>query len=172
SRSIDSSEYNVEPIIAEPNRFLYEAYLGRINVGASMTFDVFVDDSAVQVGTTTLKGDVNRTWYDGISYSLVGEKPSYIASTNIPGNVKLEQNFPNPFNPLTKICYSVKTASFVTLAVYDVLGREIKTLVNREQIPGQYSVEFDASSYASGVYFYTLRVNSELVATKKMLLIR
>jgi hypothetical protein len=80
----------------------------------------------------------------------------------------LEQNYPNPFNPSTVITYSIPTQSLVTLAVYDILGREIATLLDSRQLPGQHSVLFDARDIASGVYFYQLKANGE-VATRKML---
>ncbi len=89
----------------------------------------------------------------------------------------LDQNYPNPFNPSTTIEYSIPnvatqgTSPNVQLIVYDVLGRKVKTLVNKKQSPGNYSVRFDASELNSGVYFYTLRAGS-FVATKKMILMK
>jgi hypothetical protein len=100
----------------------------------------------------------------------------------------LEQNYPNPFNPSTKIKYQIPELSFITLKVYDALGSEVATLVNEEKPIGSYEVEFsaiggsasggDASSFASGVYFYRLQVypaNGEagsFVETKKMVLLK
>jgi aminopeptidase N len=92
-------------------------------------------------------------------------------------NFSLEQNYPNPFNPSTTIKYSlpssVKTlrAMSVQLKVYDILGREIQTLVNKEQVPGNYEVQFDASKITSGIYFYKLQSGS-FVESRKMLLLR
>jgi hypothetical protein len=80
----------------------------------------------------------------------------------------LNQNFPNPFNPATIIQYTLSTKQFVTLKVFDVLGREIVTLVNGEKDPGQYEVEFSAKGgYPSGVYLYRLKTGNG-TATKKM----
>jgi len=76
----------------------------------------------------------------------------------IPDEYALLQNYPNPFNPTTKIKYSISGLSFVTVKVFDVLGNEIKTLVNEEKPAGFYDVELDASSLASGIYFYRLQV--------------
>ena len=87
-------------------------------------------------------------------------------------NYSLEQNYPNPFNPFTTISYSIPNASFVTLKIYDILGREIQILVNEFQYYDSYSVTFNASNLSSGIYFYKLRAGKHLVATKKMLLIR
>jgi hypothetical protein len=83
----------------------------------------------------------------------------------------LSQNYPNPFNPSTKISYSIKEEGFVTLKVYDVLGKEVITLVNKEQAAGNYEVTFDASKLSSGVYLYTIKAGS-FVQTRKMLLMK
>ena len=83
----------------------------------------------------------------------------------------LEQNYPNPFNPTTSIQYSVNSIQFVSLKIYDVLGNEVKTLVNEMQPTGTYKVGFDATSLTSGVYFYQLRQNNSVI-TKKMILVK
>ncbi len=77
----------------------------------------------------------------------------------LPAEYKLFQNYPNPFNPTTKINYAIPKQGFVTLKVYDVLGREVANLVNEVKTAGNYIVDFDASYLASGVYFYKLEVN-------------
>jgi photosystem II stability/assembly factor-like uncharacterized protein len=94
-------------------------------------------------------------------------------------NFSLEQNFPNPFNPITSIQYAVSNRQFVTLKVYDLLGREIVTLVNEVKPAGEYEVEFNASNLPSrqgsalmsGIYFYQLKAG-EFVETRKMVLLR
>jgi hypothetical protein len=83
----------------------------------------------------------------------------------------LEQNYPNPFNPSTTIKFQLPELSFVTLKVYDVLGNEIKTLVNEEKVVGNYEVEFNATRLPSGIYFYRLQSGS-FVETKKMVLMK
>lgn len=88
-----------------------------------------------------------------------------------PGGYWLFQNYPNPFNPTTKISYSIPNPDFVTAKIYDMLGREIQTLVNEFQKTGTYSFNFDASKFSSGIYFYKLQVGN-YVETKKMLLMR
>jgi len=90
---------------------------------------------------------------------------------NLPDSYKLFQNYPNPFNPSTIIKYDIPDESNVTLKVFDVLGREIATLVNKEQKAGYYEVEFEASNLSSGIYFYRIHVGG-FVDTKKMLLLR
>jgi subtilisin family serine protease len=90
---------------------------------------------------------------------------------NIPKEFALTQNYPNPFNPTTVISYALPKSSSVKLVVYDMLGREIKTLVNEFKQAGSYDVSFDASSLASGVYFY--RINAgDFTDAKKMMLIK
>ncbi|MCU0372441.1 MAG: T9SS type A sorting domain-containing protein [Ignavibacteria bacterium] len=89
----------------------------------------------------------------------------------IPGNFELMQNYPNPFNPATKINYSVPRESFVTIKVYDMLGREIAQLVNENKRAGTYSVEFIAKNLSSGVYFYSLK-SDDFYAVKKMVVVK
>jgi hypothetical protein len=87
-------------------------------------------------------------------------------------NFMLHQNYPNPFNPTTKISYSLPQSNNVTLRVYDILGKEVSTLVDEFQTQNSYSVEFNASDLPSGVYFYKLYVAQQLIETKKMLLLQ
>ncbi len=88
-----------------------------------------------------------------------------------PSSFTLDQNFPNPFNPTTNIRYSIPFATKVVLRVYDILGREVRTLVNTVQAPGQYTVTLNAQRLASGVYFY--RINAgDFSATKKFVVVR
>ena len=91
--------------------------------------------------------------------------------TAIPTIFELQQNYPNPFNPTTNIEFWIAEFGLVSLKVYDVLGREVATLVNEEKIAGMYEVNFDASSIASGVYIYKIRAG-EFVSFKKMLLLK
>jgi enterochelin esterase family protein len=78
------------------------------------------------------------------------------SAESAPAEFELCQNYPNPFNPTTAISYKLSAVSNVTLKVYDVLGREVATLVSEKQSPGTYAVQFDGSKLASGVYFYRL----------------
>lgn len=84
---------------------------------------------------------------------------------------ELKQNFPNPFNPTTNITYSLPQQSEVELRVFDMVGREVATLVNREQAAGSYTVNFDASQLSSGMYLYRLNTASTTI-TRKMMLIK
>jgi hypothetical protein len=83
----------------------------------------------------------------------------------------LNQNYPNPFNPTTTIKYSIPEMSKVSLTLFNLLGEEVATLVNEEKVAGYYTVEFNASSLSSGVYFYRLQAGS-FTETKKMVLMK
>jgi len=89
----------------------------------------------------------------------------------IPSKYILDQNYPNPFNPSTKISYQLPQSGFVTLKVFNALGKEVATLVNEEKSAGNYSVGFDAFNLSSGVYFYKLTTNN-FTQINKMLLIK
>jgi photosystem II stability/assembly factor-like uncharacterized protein len=91
--------------------------------------------------------------------------------TEVPTVFSLAQNYPNPFNPVTTIKYSVPKQSLVKLIIYDVIGREVTTLVNEIKHPGNYNVSFDASNFASGVYFYRMEAG-DFINVKKMVLIK
>jgi hypothetical protein len=104
-----------------------------------------------------------------------------LSSSGIPDRFNLEQNYPNPFNPTTNIQFSIASAQsgsasggnrqLTIVKVYDVLGREVATLVNEVKEPGTYTVKFDGSNLASGVYFYRLLAGT-YVETRKLLLLR
>lgn len=90
---------------------------------------------------------------------------------NIPLSYMLYQNYPNPFNPSTKIRYEIPKESFVTIKIYDVLGREVSTLVNEQKSAGYYNIEFNANNLASGIYFYRIQAG-DFVRTKKLILLK
>lgn len=92
-------------------------------------------------------------------------------STSVPQNFSLKQNYPNPFNPETKINFDIKNSTFVSLKVFDMTGKEIKTLVNENIFAGSYEINFDGSELNSGVYFYTLKTDG-FTETKKMMLVK
>jgi hypothetical protein len=91
--------------------------------------------------------------------------------TVLPAEFKLEQNYPNPFNPTTIINYSVPKSCLVTIKIYDVMGKAIETLVNKEKNAGNYSVEFKGSQLASGIYFYRMQAG-DFISTKKLVLLK
>jgi hypothetical protein len=106
-----------------------------------------------------------------IQNTVLGGDPTDVGTREavMPTASALEQNYPNPFNPVTHINYSVAQTGNVTLKLFDVMGREVATLVNEEKAPGTYTVPFDASSFSSGVYFYRLKAGA-YTSTKKLIL--
>jgi hypothetical protein len=101
----------------------------------------------------------------------VGTMSGITTNSEIPKEFKLFNNFPNPFNPSTKIKFDIPTPTLVKLTVYNILGKEVTNLVNENMSAGSYSVEFSADNYSSGVYFYRIET-SDYVETKKMLLLK
>ncbi len=92
-------------------------------------------------------------------------------TSNLPDNYELNQNYPNPFNPTTIINFSIPKNEFVSLKVYDILGNEVKVLVNEEKSPGYYETLLNATGLSSGIYFYRIQAG-DFVESKKMLLLK
>jgi Secretion system C-terminal sorting domain len=90
---------------------------------------------------------------------------------NLPARFELLQNYPNPFNPATVISYQLPSTAFVSLTIFDMLGRELATLVHGVEEPGEHVIRWDAAGLASGVYFYRLQAGS-FVETRKMMVLR
>jgi len=119
--------------------------------------------------TSIIKGCiVNGVPYGNISPLMITQ-----LSSDVPDNYSLTQNYPNPFNPSTRINYELKISNYVTLKVFDLLGKEVASLVNEKQTAGSYAVDFNSAEYniPSGIYFYTLNAG-EFKETRKMLLIK
>jgi hypothetical protein len=124
------------------------------------------------------KGILNNWWYYFIDYEeavrVANQTP--VVSVNdetllVPGNFMLEQNFPNPFNPVTTITYRLPAEEHVKLTVHDILGREVKILLDEKKTAGSYQVSFDGSNFASGVYFFRMQAGS-FSKTNKMVLLK
>ncbi len=105
--------------------------------------------------------------YTGSSSSV----NSVSVTVDLPKTYALYQNYPNPFNPTTILKYSIPKSSFVTIKVYDIIGREVAALVNEEKPAGNYFITFNASNLASGIYFYRMQAGN-FVDTKKLLLLK
>jgi predicted GH43/DUF377 family glycosyl hydrolase len=138
------------------------------------------DNNWVEEGRVFLIGDTLWMWYAACNKSelwQIGLAKSPIQPVSVeqetiqPTVFSLEQNFPNPFNPITKIKYSVPQSSQVQIKVFDILGNELETLVNEEKQVGTYELTWNAANLPSGVYFYQLKAG-EIVQTKKMLLLK
>jgi hypothetical protein len=114
--------------------------------------------------------------YDTIQ--VLGFTTSVESGESFPPSFRLQQNYPNPFNPVSAIRYSLAVRAYVRVKIYDVLGREVTTLVDGVESPGEKSVNWNASGLASGVYFYRLEATSAtdparaFTHTRKMLLVR
>jgi hypothetical protein len=170
-KEVDSSDYLIAPIRSgNGNTYLYQAYLGRVS--GVRSFNVIVDDSAYTVGTATLRGDINRTWYDGVSYASVNGVTNVAENKELPAKFDLNQNYPNPFNPTTQIKYSVPQYSYVSLKVFNLLGKEVATLFAGVHQAGNYVATFNGNGLASGVYFYQLKVSNAFNEIKKMVLMK
>ena len=120
--------------------------------------------------------DANTGWAVGDWGTILktvtgGVTNIYTSSNQTPYQYSLYNNYPNPFNPSTKIKFDIPKSSYVKLIVYDILGREIQTLVNEKLDVGSYEVDLDATGYTSGVYFYKLETD-EFVDVKKMVLMK
>jgi len=116
-----------------------------------------------------------QDYWDRIIYTDIEDENT----SNPPTQFNLSQNYPNPFNPTTTIKYSIPHGLIpsgdegwlVQLSIYDILGREVKTIVNKQQKPGNHSIVFDATSLSSGIYFYTLKAGN-FIETKKMIILK
>jgi hypothetical protein len=121
-----------------------------------------------------------KLFLPGLQSKIIANITDVNDDYSVPVEFNLFQNHPNPFNPLTKIRFTISQSpllggdgrgGLVTLRVYDILGNEIITLIDKELPAGEYEFTFDASKLSSGVYFYQLKSGS-IVVTKKMVLIR
>jgi hypothetical protein len=174
----DSDHVTSLVLTSSGNTFLYQAYVGRVQLEEDDTLDVFIDDEAIQLGTVgTEIGDIYRTWYDGISYSHPGRHPGTINIENLhryedlPLGFELRQNQPNPFNSITNISYILSETAHVSLIVYNILGQKVEELVNGEMSAGPHGFRWDAQNIPSGVYFLKMTVGNN-TDTKKMLLLK
>jgi hypothetical protein len=128
----------------------------------------FHQGMANESGTGHITGCIiNDTLYGDTSTTFIRT-----ISCTIPDRFSLSQNYPNPFNPSTIISYQVESYKVIKLVVYDILGKEVAILVNEKQSPGTYEVTWDGSNYPSGIYFYSLFADGNLIETKKMILLK
>ncbi len=129
-----------------------------------------------------IKRNVESNKKDTIEFAIKGNginlKKSFIINYTAPKEYSLSQNFPNPFNPITTIRYDLPLDSKVSLKIFDILGNEVKTLLEKEQSAGYKEIKFNGSSFASGVYIYRLIANNPVnnqtsfVSIKKMMMIK
>lgn len=136
--------------------------------------DIFVA-YVVGRGTDALNSITIAKKYDDEAQILFDNNLPLITDVDdnnpIINSFSLEQNYPNPFNPTTRIKYSIPEKDFVSIKIYDVLGKEVTSLINTIKDAGSYEVEFDAKNLASGIYLYTIRAGN-FTSTKKMILLK
>ena len=164
-----------------------EVYLARSTDGGETFENYLISESAFEAQFQEFIGDyTNIIAYNGKIYpvwtrsdqfgrsiimALIDESALEVNNDEIISDFQLSQNYPNPFNPVTRIKYRIADYGFVTLKVYDILGREVASLVNKTQSPGSYEVNFDGSRLNSGVFFYRIKTGNEM-QTKKMTLLK
>ena len=177
--------YRVELVDDGTNRVkgtLKNVSLAASNLHSTQMTCYSLDTKQIESGTFRIKITMN-TSLDSAKVHLVEDRALEnlatgvlsqsltIQNIDIITDYSLGQNYPNPFNPTTIISYQIPNDGQVTLKVYDVLGREVKTLVNQYQQVGSYNVTLDGTGLASGVYFYRF-TSGNYVSTKKMLLMK
>lgn len=171
-------ENNISSILINSKGYVYVAtsksgiFVSKDNGNSWSDFNADLTDLNIK----TLAIDAEGCLYAGtklggifktVQDTTVSEKPQ----TSIPTSFVLHQNYPNPFNPTTVVNYSIPQNGLVTLKTFDVLGKEVSTLVNEEKSPGYYSVNFNGAGLSSGIYFYQLQ-SGNLIITKKMILLK
>jgi hypothetical protein len=165
---IGETDFNVttNDLAFDEGGILYGVIGSETEVGKLITIDT---NNALG----TLVGETGFLNVQALGYTTTGIPLSADDGHNniVPFEFALAQNYPNPFNPSTKIKFQIADVGLVSLKVYDILGKEVMTLVNEQKPAGFYEVEFDASSLTSGVYFYQLKSGS-LVQTRKMVLLK
>ncbi|HPN37305.1 MAG TPA: T9SS type A sorting domain-containing protein, partial [Melioribacteraceae bacterium] len=158
----------------QPASKIYYSYNEENNfIGGSCL--IFVNDSwipGIGVFMATYNNGQDTLYYFGknINIDLINISEAENINNNI-SSFSLSQNYPNPFNPSTNISFTLPKSDFVTLKVYDILGKEIATLINQELNAGSYIKPFNATNLSSGIYFYKLQA-SKYSQTKKMILIK
>lgn len=147
----------------------WKATVGTTNSEVGFSIDQTTDDGFIVCGFA----ESSVTYDKNVLLIRLYEGQSGIENSGSPvvSSFELKQNFPNPFNPSTTISYSIPTAGFVQLLVYDALGTEIKTLVSEFKQAGNYTINFDARNLPTGIYFYKITSGS-FQSVKKMILLR
>jgi len=139
-------------------------YLDSLQVGDKIKLRTTITDTSIYN---------NVAHFPDTGWVVMNVLPTILSveNSNTPLFYNISQNYPNPFNPITRISYQIPEPAFVSIKVYDVLGKEIETLVNVEKIAGNYGVDFDGSELTSGIYFYRITAGN-FSETKKMILLK
>lgn len=154
--------YSMDTIMVSTDQGInWKSYTSGLN-------NVIINTISIDSGKYLYAGTYNGLYRAKLA-NPVGTKADI--NTNVPKAFCLGQNYPNPCNPSTTIKYSISRTQFVSLKIFDMLGREIISLVNEEKMPGEYSVNFDGSNYPSGTYYYRIQAGN-FILTKKLVLIK
>ncbi|HCY76994.1 MAG TPA: hypothetical protein DHV28_13820 [Ignavibacteriales bacterium] len=163
---VTSNHYNISPTLFQTQIELDSTIL---LVGDKIKIRCVATDSTI---FENIASNPDNGFFE---FTVLPTTPLDVSNYSTDYHFELFSNYPNPFNPRTSIQYAISNSQLVTLKVYDILGKEIATLVNEEQNPGNYAVEFNPvfsnQSLTSGVYFYRLQAG-DFVKTKKMLLLK
>lgn len=178
-KAVHDELINLVPHPTEPGKlYLWSANHVLMSNDFGNHFEVLIDSEeevtgfvAEQSGLYYTTAHVLYKFDDGHSAEILSIPVSSEYQADVPNQIKLYQNYPNPFNPSTNIRFSLPNKTHVSLIVYDMLGREVVTLVNGELPPGAQTIRFDASNLANGMYMYRLRTNEHEI-TRKMMLIK
>ncbi|HEX2787875.1 MAG TPA: SBBP repeat-containing protein [Ignavibacteria bacterium] len=167
---IVGQEYNYNVVCFKPDgEFFWSILYNGPRNKTELMYDMILLNNRYIYVTGYSMGNTSMNDYATVKYSQqVGIN---IVSSQTPSSYKLYQNYPNPFNPSTKIAFDLPKRDFVSLKLYDVTGKEVKTLLNADMNIGKYEYELNASDLNSGIYFYTL-ITSSFKETKKMLLVK
>ena len=166
-----ASEFNnrgfeIERSGNDKNNFVTIGFVDGKGSSTDINYYSFIDNPQLS-GVNQLYYRLKQVDFDGTySYSDIVN-----VSYDVPAEFVLSQNYPNPFNPSTRISYFVPEESFVSIKVYDFLGREVTTLVNETKSTGSYELSFDASNLPSGTYFYVMTADN-YSSTRKMVLLK
>ncbi len=150
-------------------------YYKTTNGGVNWTNQLYIFDAVLNSTFYTSHNTGYIVGHNGVILKTTNGGGIFVSANNIneniPARFSLEQNYPNPFNPVTKIVFSLPQNTDVKLIVYDLLGREVRSIVNEQFSPGKYTYEFDGSDLPSGVYYYKLTTD-DFSVTKKMVLLK
>jgi hypothetical protein len=163
---LNNRGFEIERSINDADNFVTIGFVEGESTSTEINYYSFTDHPDFS-GKSVLYYRLKQVDFDGTySYSDIVQ-----VTYDVPSTFVLNQNFPNPFNPSTSITYFVPKESFVTIKIYDFLGREVKTLVNNFLSTGSYEILFDASDLTSGTYFYTM-IAENYSNTKKMIILK
>ena len=163
---LNNRGFEIERSVNDADNFVTIGFVEGESTSTEINYYSFTDHPNFS-GKSVLYYRLKQVDFDGTySYSDIVQ-----VTYNVPSTFVLNQNFPNPFNPSTSITYFVPKESFITIKIYDFLGREVKTLVNDFLSTGSYEILFDASDLTSGTYFYTM-IAENYSNTKKMIILK